>query len=74
MNATLSLYAETKFSGFTLEVFLINEKRDFSFSTPSIINFPLKILCLQCSELTWEKPKISESDKFLPIKFEILLK
>ena len=27
-------------------------KRDKSFSLPSMINFPLKILCLQCSEFT----------------------
>ena len=74
MNATLSLYAETKFSGLVLEVFLISEKRDISFSSPSIINFPLKILCLQCSELTCEKPKISESVNFLPISFETLFK
>ena len=47
--------------GFTFEVFLINEKRLSSFSSPSITNFPLNILCRQCSELTCENPNISES-------------
>ena len=44
MNATLSLYADTIEFGFTFEVNLISSNKLFSFSIPSIINLPLKIL------------------------------
>ena len=52
MNAQLSLYAETILPGLTADVFFISLNRDDSFSTPSMMNLPLNILCRQCSELT----------------------
>ena len=48
-------------------------REDF-FSLPLIMNVPLKILCLQCSELTCEKPNTSESVKGRPIFLLILFK
>ena len=60
--------------GLVLDVFLISLNKLLGISLPSIINFPLNILCLQCSELTCENPKISESVSFLPISFETLSK
>ena len=70
INATLSLYAEIKFLELDLEVDLIILNRLLSIFFPSIINFPLNILCLQCSELTCENPKTSLSVSFL---FNLLL-
>ena len=52
MKATLSLYAETRRRGLRALVRFMSLKSEVSFSTPSIINVPLKILCLQCSEFT----------------------
>ncbi|MNU93932.1 hypothetical protein D3C71_838830 [compost metagenome] len=66
IKATLSLYAETISFGFVSEVFLINLNREVGCSSPSMINVPLKILCLQCSELACEKAKTSESVKRRP--------
>ena len=66
IKATLSLYADTILFGFFFDVFLINSKRLFSFGFPLITNLPLKILCRQCSELTCENPKTSESVRNLP--------
>ena len=74
IKATLSLYADTILFGFFFDVFLINSKRLFSFGFPLITNLPLKILCRQCSELTCENPKTSESVRNLPRVLERLLR
>ena len=56
--------------GITGRPFNESVNRLSSFSFPSIIKFPLNILCRQCSEFTCENPKTSESVKGLLIDFE----
>ena len=65
IKATLSLYAEIIELGLILDVFFIISNKLNFLTLSSIENWPLNILCLQCSELTCEKPKTSESVSFL---------
>jgi hypothetical protein len=46
---------------------LMSLNKEVSLVSPSITKVPLKILCLQCSELACEKANISESVSNLPI-------
>ena len=69
MNAQLSLYADTIRFGCSADVRLISLNSEVSFSSPSMMKVPLKILCRQCSELTCENPNTSESVSFRPSFF-----